>query len=204
MIPAQGRFVVFEGGDGAGKSTQINLLSRWLREQSIRHRRTREPGGSSLAEQLRALIIAGDNAPLVELMLLMTARAAHITETIRPALENGEWILCDRFLDSTLAYQGAGLGVDPAMIQTIQYVVSKDISPELTILLDISHDDVSMRNPAPSDGIEARDNAFQRRVYQGFRDLAATKPECYLVLNARRPVRDLHRLIAERVSALMP
>ena len=147
----QGRFIVIEGGDGAGKTTQVAKLDAWLKSENIAHICTREPGGCTLAEQLRTLTLAEDHDPTVELMLMMTARAAHIATTVRPALERGDWVLCDRFKDSTLAYQGAGSGQSTQRIEQIQAIVSEGVSPDLTILLDIPYDTVQRRKPKASD-----------------------------------------------------
>ncbi len=195
----RGRFIVFEGGDGAGKTTQAAKLDAWLEAQNIRHICTREPGGCALAEQLRAITLAEDHDPIVELMLMMTARAAHIAETVRPALERGDWVLCDRFKDSTLAYQGAGSGQSFERIHQLQEIVSEGIKPDLTILLDVPYESVQKRKPEASDAIESRDAVYQQRVYQGFRDLAAQNPEQYLILNAERTIDDLHQDIQQNL-----
>lgn len=194
------RFIVFEGGDGAGKSTQAEKLSNWLQQRNIPHISTREPGGCPLAERLREIALGNTHDSIVELMLIMTARAAHIADTIRPALARGAWVLCDRFRDSTLAYQGAGNGEQSDTILRLQDIVAQGIAPDLTILLDMPYESVQQRKAVAQDMIESRDPDYQKRVYQGFRDLARQNPEQYLVLNAENTITDIHNTIAQHLG----
>ena len=196
----KGRFVVFEGGDGTGKSTQIAKLDQWLTERKIPHLCTREPGGCPLAEQLREIALCKNHDSIVELMLMMTARAAHIAETVRPALARGVWVLCDRFKDSTLAYQGAGNGQSTESILQLQDIVSADLTPDATIMLDMPFDAVRRRKAVASDAIESRDLAYQERVYQEFRELAAQNPTQYLVLDAERTIAEIHDDIIQNLT----
>lgn len=203
MMPSQGKFIVFEGGDGAGKSTQIKLCADFLSTRNTSFVLTREPGGCPLAEDLREIVLRGDNPPIVELMLIMSARAAHIDQVIAPALNAGKWVLCDRFLDSTRAYQGHGLGMDDELILSLHRSVTQGISPDLTILLDISLGESRRRNSTVKDGIEARSEKFQQRVYQGFRDFALASPNDHLLINAEQPLQDIHTIVTEHLDRVL-
>ncbi len=136
----KGKFITFEGGEGSGKSTQAGLLAERLRARGLTVVVTREPGGSALADRLRELILAPSKAPpsaLAEALMFYAARADHLDKTIRPALEKGHWVVCDRFSDSTRAYQGAAGGLDPAVIDALERMVVGASAPDLTLLLDL-------------------------------------------------------------------
>ena len=136
----RGRFITFEGGEGAGKSTQIRVLAAALERAGKTVCLTREPGGSGGAEQIRELLVTGDPDrwdAMTELLLLYAARKDHVRRLIEPALENGTWVLCDRFADSTMAYQGYGHGLDRSKIAALHKIVLGDLSPDLTIILDL-------------------------------------------------------------------
>ncbi|PPR65054.1 MAG: Thymidylate kinase, partial [Alphaproteobacteria bacterium MarineAlpha4_Bin2] len=135
-----GKLITFEGGEGAGKSTQVALLADYLETKGIKFVKTREPGGSSGAEDIRRLLVEGavdrwDS--IAETLLLMAGRRSHFKELLEPALIGGKWVICDRFSDSTLAYQGYGQGVDLEMISQLQYLAIGEFAPDLTFLLDI-------------------------------------------------------------------
>jgi dTMP kinase len=181
----RGRFITFEGGEGAGKSTQARLLADALVDLGVPVLRTREPGGAPGSEVLRELLLSGSvawSAP-AEALLHFAARAEHAEQTIRPALAAGTWVVCDRFADSTMAYQGYGQGADRAMIATLTGLVG--LVPDVTIVLDVSDavglERLRLRGGA-ADRYERLDAAFHARVNEGFRAIARTAPErCMLV-----------------------
>jgi dTMP kinase len=181
----RGRFITLEGGEGAGKSTQARLLADALCDLGLPVLRTREPGGAPGAEVLRGLLLGGTvawSAP-AETLLHFAARAEHVERTIRPALEAGMWVVCDRFVDSTMAYQGYGQGADRAMIATLTGLVG--LVPDVTIVLDVSASVAAARlrgRGAAADRYEREDAAFHARVAEGFREIARAAPErCVLV-----------------------
>ena len=180
-----GRFITLEGGEGAGKSTQARMLADALTERGLSVRQTREPGGAPGAEVLRELLLSGPiewSAP-AETLLHFTARAEHVETTIRPALAAGTWVVCDRFYDSTMAYQGYGQGADRDTIATLMQMLG--LVPDVTLVLDVS-DAVAverqLKRGADADRYERLDALFHARVRQGFRDIAAAAPErCVLI-----------------------
>lgn len=190
------RFVSIEGGEGAGKSTVINALRRALEARGERVIATREPGGTPLAEMIRGLLLDPAHEPATpetETLLMFAARAQHVRETILPALDSGAWVLCDRFTDSSYAYQGAGRGVDEAFIATLE----RDcvgIVPALTFLLDIDvaagRARMQSRGGAP-DRIESEREEFFQRVRAGFLSRAETAPERVRVIDATLPVEEV-------------
>lgn len=202
-----GLFVVFEGGDGAGKSTQVRLLANWLTEQSIAHRVTREPGDTWLGGHLRHLLLdpaSGPISPRAEALVYAADKAQHVDEVVIPALTAGEVVLCDRYVDSTLAYQGAGRRMDLTELEHIARWATRDLRPDLTVVLDVDPD-IAVHTKAEPDRLESAGREFHRDVRQLFLDLAARDPERYLVLPGRDPrdvvaaqVRDRLRPLLER------
>ena len=183
MLP--GRFITLEGGEGAGKSTQSRLLADALVELGMPVLRTREPGGAPGAETLRRLILGGSvdwSAP-AETLLHFAARAEHVEKTIRPALAAGMWVVCDRFTDSTMAYQGYGQGADRDMIATLAALMR--LTPDVTVVLDVSEPVAvarQLRRGADADRYERLDAFFHARVNAGFREIARQLPErCVLI-----------------------
>jgi len=197
------RFITLEGGEGAGKSTQAVLLAEALTARGLPVLRTREPGGAPGAEVLRELLLSGRVAWSMpaETLLHFAARAEHVERTIRPALEAGMWVVCDRFYDSTMAYQGYGLGVDRGMIATLIALVG--VHPDLTIVLDVS-EAVAAERLARRGGVDDRyerlDASFHARVRQGFREIAAAAPQRCVVVSADRAVEAVHEAILANVS----
>jgi dTMP kinase len=182
---ATGRFITLEGGEGAGKSTQTRLLADALVELGLPVLRTREPGGAPGAEILRGLLLGGSidwSAP-AETLLHFAARAEHVAKTIRPALATGMWVVCDRFHDSTLAYQGYGQGADRGMIATLANLLG--IVPDATLVLDVSEPVAVARQRqrgSDADRYESMDTAFHERVNAGFREIASNDPlRCTLI-----------------------
>ena len=180
-----GRFITLEGGEGAGKSTQVRLLADALAQLGLPILRTREPGGAPGAEILRKLLLGGsvDWSPQAETLLHFAARAEHVEKTIRPALAAGTWVVCDRFYDSTMAYQGYGQGADRGMIATLAGLLR--LVPDVTIVLDVSEAVAIARQiarGADTDRYERLDALFHARANQGFRDIASAAPErCVLI-----------------------
>jgi dTMP kinase len=182
---AVGRFITLEGGEGAGKSTQAGMLADALAARGVAVLRTREPGGAPGAEALRRLLLgdAADWSALAETLLHFAARAEHVEKTIRPALAAGVWVICDRFFDSTMAYQGYGQGADRGAIATLTGLLN--MVPDVTLVLDVSDAVAAARQVqrgAEADRYERLDALFHARVRQGFRDIAEGAPErCVLI-----------------------
>lgn len=198
---ARGRFITFEGGEGAGKSTQIRRFAEFLSGRGIDALVTREPGGSPGAEAIRTLLVTGDNGrwdPLTETLLHFAARSDHVTRTIEPALEAGRWVVCDRFVDSTIAYQGYGQNVDRTFIANLSHAILGDLRPDLTVLLDLPVD-VGLARAAKRHGNETRyetmDRAFHERIRLGFRDLAVDEPGRFIVIDADADLDTVQRRI---------
>ena len=200
-MPAS-RFITFEGIDGSGKTTQWQRLGNHLKEQGHRVVLTREPGGTGLAEAIRGTLLNSASVinPRAELLLFGAARAQHVQEIIRPALERGEWVLCDRFGDSSVAYQGGGLGLDPEFVATMNQFATGGLHPELTFLLDIEpRHALKRRADAGEDRIEARGLEFQERVRAAYLAAAKRAPERWLVLDASASVDSLTQRIADSI-----
>ena len=184
----RGRFITFEGGEGAGKSTQARLLVERLQARGISVVLTREPGGSEGAEALRNLLVIGDAdrwTPTAETLLMYAGRSDHLTRLIRPALEAGTWIVCDRFSDSTRAYQGAGGGVSPAFIEAIEDEVVGSDKPDLTLVFDMPVE-IGLERAFGRDMFEARFEskglAFHQRLRDAFLAIARDEPgRCALI-----------------------
>ena len=186
----RGRFITFEGGEGAGKSTMIRRSRVWFEEQGIKVLQTREPGGTELAEKIREIVLGKEYSNLcatAELLLVFASRAQHLEELIRPALEEGTDVLCDRFTDATWAYQGAGRGMPEEMIETLENAVHGDLQPDLTLLLDLpvklGMERVSGRGE--SDRIEQESLDFFDRVRRNYLERAATNDR-FVVIDASR------------------
>mgnify|MGYP001545049929 CR=1 FL=1 len=186
----QSRFITLEGGEGAGKSTQVKRLSAALDARRIRCVTTREPGGAPGAEQIRKLLVEGEPGrwePMTETLLLFAARADHIARTIKPALEKGHWVISDRFTDSTYAYQGAGRGLDRETIRRIEAVSIGDFKPDFTLLLDLPIDvglqRAFTRGPQES-RFEKFDAGFHDKLRQAFLDIAQRNAHRCAVIDA--------------------
>ena len=190
-----GRFITLEGGEGVGKSTQLNALAEALRGRGVDVVTTREPGGSPGAEAIRGLLLQGDVerwTPETEALLFAAARSDHVARIIRPALESGQWVLCDRFVDSSLAYQGGAGGVGTAAIRALHKVGSKDLYPDRTLLLDLPASDAGSRSLARDGGegdrMARKGGDYHDGVGAAFRQLAAEEPDRFRVVNAEGSV----------------
>ena len=188
-----GKFITFEGGEGAGKSTQIKRLAAAIEKTGLTVTVTREPGGSRGAETIRAMLLDPDAEwdPPTEALLHFAARADHYTTKITPALKEGAWVLCDRFADSTRAYQGYGLGLDMGAIETLYEIALDDFVPDLTIILDIPVETGAERmtaRGADPDRYEKMDTAFHERLRQGFLEIAKQEPDRCAVIDANNDI----------------
>lgn len=200
----RGRFITLEGGEGAGKTTQVGRLVEALDANGLPVLRTREPGGSPGAELLRGILLGGpiDWAPQAETLLHFAARAEHVAKTIRPALASGTWVVCDRFFDSTMAYQGYGQGADRAFIA--EQIRLLGIVPDLTIVLDVPGDVAAARvrqRGGDADRYERLDAAFHGRVRDGFRAIAAAEPRRCAVVDASGDIDNAHAAVMRAVRA---
>ncbi|MEW6045364.1 MAG: dTMP kinase [Bacillota bacterium] len=185
----RGALITFEGLDGTGKTTQARLLTRWLRDRGLKVRYTREPGGTPIGRALRALALARRRSgagpvPEAELLLLMADRAQHVGEVIRPALEKGAVVVCDRFADSSVAYQVWGLGMDGALVDRLNALATGGLVPDLTFWLDLPVGErLGEGEPVRDrDRIESRGSAFFERVRRGYEALARANPDRYVRL----------------------
>lgn len=190
----EGRFITFEGGEGGGKSTQIALLAGALKGHGIETLVTREPGGVPGAEEIRALLVKGDVnrwTPLTEALLNYAGRVEHLEKSIRPALAKGKWVLCDRFADSTMAYQGYGHQLGRAPIEDLHALAVGDFRPALTLILDIPPAAGLARandGTGGEDRYERMDLSFHERLRDGFLDIARREPDRCVVVDATQPL----------------
>ncbi|MEO0963011.1 MAG: dTMP kinase [Pseudomonadota bacterium] len=190
----RGRFITFEGGEGAGKTTQITRLIEALTAHQVAAISTREPGGTPAAEEIRALLVRGSAdrwAPLSEALLLNAARVDHLERLIRPSLDKGTWVISDRFADSTTAYQGCALGVGSQIVSDLQRIAVGDTQPDLTLILDLPVDIGLARARAREadanegeDRYEGFDTAFHETLRQAFLDIAIDEPNRCVVIDA--------------------
>ena len=203
---AQGRFITFEGGEGAGKSTHVRRLAAALRGTGLAVVETREPGGSEGAEEIRELLVHGEVGrwdAVTEALLHFAARRDHLRRVIRPALDAGTWVVSDRFADSTLAYQGYGHGLGRAPIETLYRLAVGDLRPDLTIVLDLPVAAGLKRATARRDGAtryERMDQAFHERLRQGFLEIAGREPERCALVDATAEVEAVHAAIKAAVT----
>ncbi|MDP2839569.1 MAG: dTMP kinase [Syntrophales bacterium] len=208
------RFITFEGGEGSGKTTQIKLAADWLRERGITALSTAEPGGTPLGRKIRELLLNRGSWTIgaeAELLLFAAARAQHVRETILPALEAGQWVLCDRFADATLAYQGFGRGLDVAFIRTLNDFSTCSLKPDLTLLFDLPVEaglerakkrTAGIRPEAAEDRFEQEERAFHGRIREGYLSLAAAEPERLRIIDGAGSVETVHRAVCRCLDVL--
>jgi len=201
ITPGPGRFITFEGIDGAGKSTQIEVVAQLLRAHGQDPVITREPGGTALGEALRELILQRPMSADTETLLLFAARAEHLAQVIRPALAAGRWVLSDRFTDATYAYQAGGRGVAEARIDALAHWVHADLRPDLTLLFDVPPDVAAQRlaRARAADRFEAEQLSFFSGVRQRYLALAQREPQRFIVIDGTRAPDELR----ERITALL-
>ena len=197
-----GYFIVFEGGEGAGKSTQEALLTEALEQRGLTVTRTREPGGTPAGEEIRRVVLSPEFEgldPRAEALLFAAARGEHVARVIRPALERGEVVICDRYLDSSEAYQGFARGLGPRRIRDLSLWATNELLPDLTIVLDIDPAD-GLGRFTERDRLEAEPLEYHRQVRAAYLALAEEDPERYLVLDARNDIQAIAAAILARVS----
>ncbi len=205
-MPARGRFISFEGGEGAGKTTQIERLAAFLREQGIDVVVTREPGGTEVGEAIRQVLLDKSlpaMEPDTELMLMYAARVEHVRKLIRPALDAGKWVLSDRFADASHVYQGAGRGLDPERIDALEQWSLQGFTPDRTIVFDlpVAQGMARVRSRGATDRFEEEQQSFFERVRQGYLDRAARYPERFVVIDAARGIDEV---TAELIDVVTP
>ena len=211
---SKGLFITFEGGEGSGKTTQVKMLAEYLEEQGRDVVLTREPGGTAEAEKIRDLLVQSDGGnweAIEECLLLFAARSHHVRTIIIPALLAGKIVICDRFTDSTMAYQGYGLGLDIERIEQINKVVLKNFTPHITFLLDIPADQGLARSKkrlgdenSNEDKYESLDVEFHEKLRRGFLDLARHNPHRMHVINATEAIKSIHKSIARILEDRLP
>ncbi len=204
----RGLFVTLEGGDGSGKTTQAELLEQWLARAGRTVVRTREPGGTDLGVEVREIVLhsRGHIAPRAEALLYAADRAHHIATRVRPALERGDVVIQDRYLDSSVAYQGAGRVLDAAEIRSLSLWAAEGLLPDLTVLLDL--DEGAARDRLDTvrtryDRLEAEKSDFHARVRAAYLELADAEPERFLVVDATLPIADIAGVIRGRLEELL-
>jgi len=202
-----GLFITFEGGEGCGKSTQSRLLLKKLEQRNIPVVLTHEPGGTALGNELRKALKrrrGSSISPQAELLLFAASRAQLVAELIRPALEEGKVVICDRFTHSTLVYQGYGRGLDFTAIEMVNNMATQGLKPGLVIFLDISPEQGLARKRSLKDRFEMEDLSFHRRVREGYLKMAAAEPDRWLVIDASLPKGKIAEIIWDRVSRSLP
>lgn len=208
MSAARGVWITLEGGDGSGKTTQAALLEEWLRAQDRETLRTREPGGSEVGVLIRDIVLhhRGDIAPRAEALLYAADRAHHLATVVRPALERGEVVIQDRYLDSSVAYQGAGRVLDADEVRGLSLWAAEGALPDLTVLLDLDPAVARRRLDSadkPFDRLEAEREEFHQRVREAYLALAAAEPERFLVVDAAQDPRVIADAVRVRASTLL-
>lgn len=209
MTSPQGLFITLEGIEGAGKSTVARWVREWLDRRAIHVTLTREPGGTALAERVRQVVLErGEErlSPVTETLLMFAARGIHVDNLIRPALARGDWVVCDRFTDATLAYQGGGRGIDPAWIAALASLVQAGLRPDCTLLLDLpvpqGLERARSRHAGATDRFEAEAQAFFERVRAAYLELASREPKRIRVIDASVPLEAVERQVAAVLEQL--
>ncbi|MEN9479505.1 MAG: hypothetical protein RLZZ298_900 [Pseudomonadota bacterium] len=201
----RGKFITFEGIDGAGKSSHVEWLAEQVRQMGRVVHVTREPGGTQLGEKLRELLLNEAMHLETETLLMFAARREHLAQVIEPALSRGEWVVCDRFTDATFAYQGGGRGLDRSKLQQLEHWVHADIQPDLTLLFDLPLDIARERIALASrvlDRFEQERADFHERVRQAYIDRANHNPSRIRVINAQRSIEDIRKTLEETISSI--
>ncbi len=203
----RGIFITFEGLDGTGKTTQINKLENKLLDLGFPYKKTREPGGTPIAEKIREIILDPENTEMcfqTEALLYAASRAQHVNEIIKPALEKGEIVICDRFFDSTLAYQGYARELNLDDLYYINHFAMQEVKPNLTFLLDIPADHTSERiNTRELDRLDLEEMDFKERVRAGFLKIADFEKDRVKVINASLEIQEIHEIIWEKTMELL-
>lgn len=202
----RGKFVTIEGTEGVGKTTNIQFIQSWLHSKQLAYLCTREPGGTPLAEQIRELLLAPREelvCDTAELLLMFAGRAQHLNQVIEPALEEGAWVLCDRFTDATYAYQGAGRGMGTSLISELELIVQGSLRPDLTLILDIPVEVGLKRASERSapDRFEQEKTEFFDRVRNGYLQIADQHPDRCVVIDASQPLDEVQRELSIALEA---
>ena len=196
-----GSLITFEGIDGSGKSTQIQMLEHEFNMLGVEYKTFREPGGTELSEKIRAILLDKENIELIstaESLLFAAARAQLTAEQIKPAIEKGEFVICDRFTDSTIAYQGYGRGLDIKQLEEINYIATDGLTPDITFILDIKPEAAAVRMEAEvSDRMEETGVDFFRRIRGGYRQIKDQNPNRYRLINAEQSPENVFKEIKE-------
>lgn len=201
----RGKFITVEGIEGTGKSTNIDFLTSLVEASGFEVVRTREPGGTPMAEKIRQLLLDHDQEPLpeiAELLLFFASRSLHLQNAIVPALKEGKWVICDRFTDASRAYQGSGRGLDLDRIERLAEWVQEGLEPDMTILLDAPAEIGMQRTAARGDAdrMDSQELSFYRRVRSGYLTLANAHPDRFAVVDASQPLDQVQASIAVEVS----
>ena len=204
----RGKFIVLEGGDGSGKSTNLAWIQQYLHQQGVHCEIGREPGGTAIAEQLRQLILQPGHEPLdalSELLLLFAARNQHLTQKIEPTLASGTWYVCDRFTDSTYAYQAGGRGMPKSQVQVLEQLVQGDMQPDCVFILDLSVEQRRQRlyERQGTDRLEAQSNDFHERVRAQYLARAQANPDSHRVIDAFRSLANVQQALKSHLDALI-
>ncbi|GAA5442675.1 thymidylate kinase [Microbulbifer sp. NBRC 101763] len=205
---SRGKFITLEGGEGVGKSTNLKFITQWLTDRNIPFIQTREPGGTPLAEQLRELLLAKREEPVnptAELLMVFAARAQHLAQVILPALERGEWVICDRFTDATYAYQGGGRQLDRPLIEQLENTVQGTLRPDKVLLLDLDPEIGLQRaaNTGAADRFESEHLGFFQRVRHAYRKRAEASPSRYAIIDAGQPLQQVQRDLGQELERLL-
>jgi len=207
MQSKAGAFISLEGPEGAGKTTQLKALSKQLDVLGVPHIVTRDPGGTPLGKQIRRILLNPENPvqPMSELLLYQADRAQHVAELIVPALAKGQLVLCDRYIDSTMAYQGYGRGIDFAIIEQLNQIATGGLRPEMTILFDLdSSDGLARLHPGGHDRMEREALEFHHKVRQGYLDLVRKEPDRWKFIDAGKPMttvqKELRKLLFDKLE----
>lgn len=210
MRSAPGRFIALEGGEGVGKSTQGRMLAEALRARGLEVVTTREPGGTAGAEAIRTMLLTTEGegwGARAEALLFAAARADHVEKLIRPAIARGAWVICDRFVDSSRAYQGGGGGLSDTDVLDLHRIGSEGLLPDLTVLLtvrpEVSAQRLAMRDGGAGDRIESRGAPYHARVAEAFRAFAAQDPDRFAVIDAEGSPADVHSRIMARIAGFL-
>lgn len=203
-----GKFITFEGTDGSGKTTQIKLLEEYLKNKGYEVVFTREPGGTKVSELIRDIILDPENTeinPLTEMILYSASRAQLVAQVIKPAIKAGKIIICDRFIDSSYAYQGYGRGIDLKMIAEVNRVAVDGVSPDVTFFMDVNPEIAIKRriNESDADRIEQEKIDFHRRVYEGYKKMALLFPDRIVAINASKPIDQVSNQINKYIDDVL-
>ncbi|GAB2898603.1 dTMP kinase [Microbulbifer echini] len=205
---SRGKFITLEGGEGVGKSTNLQFITQWLTDRNIPFIQTREPGGTPLAEQLRELLLAKREEivnPTAELLMVFAARAQHLAQVIVPALERGDWVVCDRFTDATYAYQGGGRELNRAFIEQLEKDVQGELRPDKVLLLDLDPQ-IGLQRAAhtgAADRFESEHLAFFHRVRAAYRERAEAAPSRYSIVDASQTLPEVQQQLAQELQRLL-